>query len=176
MNWDAIAAISETIGAIAVVVTLIYLAIQIRQNTKSIRGSTLQANTAVWSAMFCSMANEDIAIAYALGSAGKAEIKTVQYTQFFLVCRAMFVSFENQYYQYRQGLLDESTYQGYQRSISAQLLAFPGFRIWWQQNRDVFSQEFVAYVDELVEETPVADAGKLIIEWRRLAEEQLKQN
>ena len=82
----------------------------------------------------------------------------------------MFVSFENQYYQYRQGMLDKSTYLGYQKSITAQLLAFRGFRMWWQQNRDVFSDEFVAYVDKLVAETPEVDAGTLITEWRRIAE------
>ena len=34
MNWEAIGAISEIIGAIAVVVTLIYLAVQVRQNSE----------------------------------------------------------------------------------------------------------------------------------------------
>ena len=36
MNWDAIGAIAESIGAVAVIATLLYLAIQIRQNTKSL--------------------------------------------------------------------------------------------------------------------------------------------
>ena len=33
MNWDALGAIGELVGALAVVVTLIYLAVQIRQST-----------------------------------------------------------------------------------------------------------------------------------------------
>ena len=36
MNWEAIGAISEMIGALAVVVSLIYLAFQIRQNTNQL--------------------------------------------------------------------------------------------------------------------------------------------
>ena len=39
MNWDAIGAVSELIGAVAVVATLIYLAVQIRQNTKSVQST-----------------------------------------------------------------------------------------------------------------------------------------
>jgi hypothetical protein len=35
INWDAIGAIGEIIGAIAVVITLLYLAVQLRQNTRS---------------------------------------------------------------------------------------------------------------------------------------------
>jgi hypothetical protein len=37
MNWEAIAATGELIGASAVVVSLIYLAAQIRQNTRQVR-------------------------------------------------------------------------------------------------------------------------------------------
>ena len=43
MNWEAIGAIGEIVGAIAVVATLGYLATQIRQNTRSVRASAYQA-------------------------------------------------------------------------------------------------------------------------------------
>ena len=36
MNWEAIGAVGEIVGAAAVVVTLIYVAVQVRQNTRSI--------------------------------------------------------------------------------------------------------------------------------------------
>ena len=35
MNWDAIGALSELLGATAVVVSIIYLALQVRQNSSS---------------------------------------------------------------------------------------------------------------------------------------------
>ena len=44
MNWDAIGAIGEVIGALAVFITLGYLAIQIRQNTKAVRASALDSS------------------------------------------------------------------------------------------------------------------------------------
>ena len=34
MNWEAVGAIAETIGVIAILVSLVYVAIQIRQNTR----------------------------------------------------------------------------------------------------------------------------------------------
>ena len=34
MNWEALGAIGEIVGAIAVVLTLGYLAVQMRQNTR----------------------------------------------------------------------------------------------------------------------------------------------
>lgn len=40
MNWDAIGAIAETLGAVGVIASLVYLAGQIRQNTSNVRNST----------------------------------------------------------------------------------------------------------------------------------------
>lgn len=43
MNWDAIGAVGELVGAVAVVVTLVYLALQIRHNTNQSRASSHHA-------------------------------------------------------------------------------------------------------------------------------------
>jgi hypothetical protein len=43
MNWDAIGAIGETIGALAVFLTLVYLSIQIRQNTKAVQAAAIDS-------------------------------------------------------------------------------------------------------------------------------------
>ncbi|MGI9628263.1 MAG: hypothetical protein ACR2QM_15625 [Longimicrobiales bacterium] len=40
MNWDAVGALAELMGAVGVIVTLIYLSRQVRDNTESIRRST----------------------------------------------------------------------------------------------------------------------------------------
>jgi hypothetical protein len=43
MNWDAIGAIGEIIGALAVFLTLIYLSMQIRQNTRAVQASAVDS-------------------------------------------------------------------------------------------------------------------------------------
>lgn len=48
MNWEAIGAIGEIVGAIAVLVTLIYLAMQIRQNTYQTRAAATQDTIHLW--------------------------------------------------------------------------------------------------------------------------------
>jgi hypothetical protein len=37
MNWEAIGAVGETLGAAGVIITLVYLATQLRQNTRALR-------------------------------------------------------------------------------------------------------------------------------------------
>ena len=62
MNWDAVGAMSELVGAIAVVVTLIYLAVQIRLNTRAIRQDTGHAITGEFRGTFALMAErQDLA-------------------------------------------------------------------------------------------------------------------
>jgi len=43
MNWDAIGAVGETVGAIGVIGSLIYLALQIRKSDQSARAESMQA-------------------------------------------------------------------------------------------------------------------------------------
>ena len=43
MNWDAIGAIGEVVGAVGVIITLIYLAAQIRQNSKTTQADIRQS-------------------------------------------------------------------------------------------------------------------------------------
>jgi hypothetical protein len=47
MNWDAISAVGEMIGAIAVVVTLVYLSVQVRRGTSATQAASVQAAAAL---------------------------------------------------------------------------------------------------------------------------------
>jgi hypothetical protein len=145
---------------------LVYLAIQVRQNTISVRSATLQSNTALWSSLLSDLAEPGVVEAYAVGLSGSKDIKPLQYTQFFLLCRCLFVAFENQYYQFCQGALDRETYAAYERSISQQFLSFSGFRIWWQQSREVFSPAFAVRVDQMIKDTPVVNGDRFLMDWK----------
>ena len=170
MDLSQLADLGELLGGVAVVASLVYLAAQIRQNTRTVRASTLHQNTDLWSSLFLRLAEPDVARAYVAGMAGDRDIRPLQYTQFFFVCRSMFLAFENQYYQMRHGVLDSDAYAGYERSISTQFLAFRGFRLWWDMNRSVFSPEFVDHIDTMIADTPEADPGKLLREWQDIAQ------
>ena len=41
MNWEAIGAVGESLSAVAVLITLVYLAVQIRQNTHAMKISAM---------------------------------------------------------------------------------------------------------------------------------------
>ena len=56
MNWEALGAVGDFVGGVVVLITLIYLSAQIRQNT---RGTRAQATAAVASEMQRNLLAED---------------------------------------------------------------------------------------------------------------------
>ena len=57
MNWEAVSALGQVVGAFAVVLTLVYLAAQVRQNTSGVKiGATAGAIAAIqeWNYLFIS--------------------------------------------------------------------------------------------------------------------------
>jgi hypothetical protein len=170
VSLSQLADLGELLGGVAVVASLVYLAVQIRQNTRIVMASTLHQNTDLWSSLFLRLAEPDLARAYVAGMAGQSDMRPLEYTQFFFICRSMFLAFENQYYQMRHGVLDSEAYAGYERSISTQVLAFRGFRFWWELNRSMYSPEFGDHVDAMIADVPEADPASLLREWHDIAQ------
>lgn len=169
MTLEDLANVGELIGGIAVVASLIYLAIQIRQNTASVRSATHATNTDIWTSMLIQVASPQFNEAYLHGSSGNPDLKPHQFLQFYLINRALFVAFENQFYQYSHGTLDPEIYMGYERSFKNQLLSFPGFQIYWQLTRHEFTPEFAARVDKFIGEVSDSNPGRLFTQWQELA-------
>lgn len=169
MSLEQLANIGELVGGIAVVASLIYLAIQIRQNTKIVKGATLSTNTQNWSNLIANATQPEMAEAHVAGTLGREDIDIKQFTQFFYFCRILFVAFEDQYYQFRHGTMDEEIYLGYERSFQAQILVFPGYQMYWQISKEEFSTEFFERVENLIASNPNDDPSHLIHKWRKLS-------
>ena len=82
-----------------------------------------------------------------------AELTPGEYVRLSLWFRGQFRSFENQYYQHRQGFL-EDLWPGYHNNLST-ILAIPFIRDWWRENRGGYGPQFQAFVDREFDATPV---------------------
>ena len=153
MDWDAVGAIGELVGAIGVVATLGYLAVQTKHNTRAVNSSTFQENAAIWQDFFLALAGSDAPEAFARGMQGSRDIDALTIQKFWMVCRTLFLNFENQYYQYRQGNLDEESFKGYEESMCSMVLSWPGIRAWWPLNHDSYGSSYVDYIDKLLAST-----------------------
>ena len=159
MNWEMISAIAAILGSVAVIVTLVYLTVQTRQNAVSIQAHTRQAILDADQQLLIKLIeNPEL-----YTSRFKAELTEEDKVQLgaYLI---MFVRMrENNWWQYRNGVLDETTWSSYRGSI-AQVLSDQTSRNWWQHyavDRQAFDPEFVSIVNKLLAETPVQQGSIL---------------
>lgn len=147
MNWNAVAAISEALGAVGVIVTVIYLAFQIRQNTKSIQGATEQTlmNAEVdvfglW-AQHASVARR--------GDANLGDLDPDERATYGYLVSAEMSQLYGAFVQYQRKLIPESVWVAYLSSWR-DVVNRPGFRQIWSEIQTSWPIEFSQCLDEVV--------------------------
>lgn len=155
MNWEAIGAIGESVGAAAVVVSLVYLAIQIRQGSALTRLNTKAMHARAYQDLVDHHASIHLKVATHadlrrtvmrgrdLGVDDMSDEERVQYGSF---TSQQVRSYYTGFNLYEQGLIDEAQWQSFSRSIALMTQA-KAFRDWWQQRGDLFPEEFARVVE-----------------------------
>jgi hypothetical protein len=150
IDWTKWSAITQVLGSLAVVVTLIYLTIQTQQNAAAIQASTRHA-----------MIQADVDILMGATAAGVFEVFAMeiptptQLRQAEAWLIALVRTREHQWFQYQAGLLDERTFESYVSGLTA-TLRYPRTRAWWDRFKyDYFDDDFVDAVSEAISSTPV---------------------
>jgi len=151
MNWDAIGAIAEGLGAAGVVVSLVYLATQIRQNTAAIRAGTAQqvTNRAGEVAQSIALSSSMSELRHR-GLKDPDSLSAEEARQFAGLMLAIFRAYENAAYQFQRGFLDPGEWSGLENNLTSTVRQ-PGFRSWWTKTgHRGFSPDFQTLVNEIV--------------------------
>ena len=150
MDWNAIGAMGEILGAAAVVATLGYLAIQVRQATKVARSATRQA-VAQMTISSSSAIQGDDSLAHALisprASLSKEDLLRLEHTWFIT-----FRNWEHIHYQFQVGLLDEDEWRGFRLQLK-QLMGTRRVKEYWDRDCELFSSAFQREVAAILQET-----------------------
>jgi hypothetical protein len=128
MNWDAIGAIAELLGAIATVATLLYLAVQIRRNSAVGRatGTTaVSAQNFEWSLRIAEDA--DLNRIYFDGLADPAALDPSERSRFDMALGAYTTFAEQAYYLAEEGALNDDFWKTHQATLRW-VVKQPGFR------------------------------------------------
>ncbi len=150
MNWNAIGAIGEIIGALAVFLTLVYLALQIRQNTKAIQASAVDAGISKLNDVRESVyENGDLTRIYIQGIAQPADLDEESRVRFRLLLHNILLSISNIYSQTIYTGLSLSTWES-QLVILERIIDSPGGRWFWKVYRLEFEESFREKVDEIL--------------------------
>ena len=153
INWDAIGAVGEIIGAFAVVVSLAYLAIQIKQNSGISKSVAIQhwasASALEKSSIFT---DPDFAELIAKGTSSFNDLNPTERLRFRNYVIQTINSFELLYFQWQNNTIDETFFAGKQDSYLS-FIQLPGVHQLWQ---DIGEQQ--AKKDVKLEEINVLEA------------------
>ncbi len=150
MTITELGALGEFVGAIAVVATLAYLAIQIRQNTRAIRGSAERETVSLQqSALQPVAASLEIADVHGRAIYQFSEMSPAEQVQFHRTMTALFQSFESAYYQHEANLIGGGIYARIVKNIKG-WFRFPGVNAWWDTWSPEYSDEFKEFIENEV--------------------------
>ena len=164
MNWDALGAIAELIGGLAVLVTLIYLSVQIRQsNRQEAAQSVKDAFTAFVDAYSAATETEEKAKNFRDGLIEFDDLGPVEQAMFQSKMQAL----GNGYYQvwtlYKNGMLADQELFERSRDLFLNILRTPGARQWWSQWKHMPPQTWINELDQQIHDpnskvTPTTEA------------------
>jgi hypothetical protein len=162
MNWDAIGAVGEILGAAGVIITLIYLSGQIRQSNRQIRGEAI-ANLAQLTQTFAADVRDNrelfrIAVAAAHDWNSNTEDDR---NRAHLLNLQEFQLLETAFHLEEQGAIPTELYAAREDYMLGRL-ADPGTRHWWDSFTYNLDERFV---DRLNEKLQLSSQTGVLTEW-----------
>jgi hypothetical protein len=150
IKLSELASIAEIIGAFAVVISLIYVGIQVNDSAGAVRSASANdANVAMqnWYLQIGSNQQTSELVYQALIS--EEALSNEEEFQFLMMMHAIFLGFQNNYLLAEEGTIDLEL----REAITAAILgikALPGMRRYWRQRKSYLHSGFADYVDQLL--------------------------
>jgi hypothetical protein len=156
MSLEDLGNIGEFVAAIAVVVSLIYLAVQIRQNTRTLRLGSIQTIHENYQARLRMTAeSESLARIMRTGIIRLDDLTKEEQMRFNAVWAISVLQFRIVMQLHKTGVLDHSTFTGFEADLVSNLLS-PGLREWWQIVQRRYDPELRDHVNAALSATESA--------------------
>ena len=153
MTITELGALGEFVGAIAVVATLIYLALQVRQHTFTTKAQMVQDAAAAQQRVLMRLMDDDMVQATIRRQNGepRTDADVAKRRTWFT---ANLRGHESYYYQYQQGLFDEGIHHAKTNALRG-MARDEAFRAVWSESRGNWSPDFADYIDGLMGEVQI---------------------
>jgi hypothetical protein len=152
MNWDALGAIGEVFGAGATLAMLVYLSIQIRASRETTQASTELEITKQLSHFSDKISlDPNLQRIWNLVATNSKEITDAEASHYLWHTVAFIITCEGVWFQYQRGMLSQSTWKSWERTLIG-VLNMPLILNWWEKRLGSFKPEFYDFIDELLEQ------------------------
>ena len=143
-----VAHLAEIVGAVAIVISLIYVGQELKSNTAAVQAASLQDITNATSTSVLTIAeNGELADIRFRGDRDPESLTDVERLRYGLFHRQMWLQFQNVWTQWRLGTLDDGVWQGY-KNVICDIVSEPRVKKWWRDRyARALSGDFVAVVE-----------------------------
>ena len=151
----------NTLASIGVLMGILFLALEIRQNTEMMQSQARDAITDK-QMMFSEWVTTEPEMALAIASAGGglASMQPEHRIMYAYFLAGIWREWENSYYQYQRGLFDAREFEPRMQRWRSQMMESEAARLMWRSNRDWYAPGFRSVVDEIVAEIEQEPRGR----------------
>ena len=161
MELKKYALIAEIVGGLAVVVGLIFVGLELRQNTLMQRVSATQTLVVDYENAVDLLARDaETACIYVRGNNGLDNLNGIERYQYFVMWFHLLRAAEQLHYYSLEGMVDQRIWRGFQRQLD-EVVRYPGVQEYWELRRDWYSDEFQSFIDQIFELAPVTNSVPL---------------
>ena len=149
MNWEAIGAIGEVLGAMAVVISLVYIASQVKSGTRALKTTTRDSSfhsLQEWN--YAVLSEPDLAWIFQRGMSEPHVLDEHQQARFVHLMYSFLKLFENIYLHFLDGSVGAEAWE-HNKNILAAFAGLPGTQRYWSRRRPIFDPRFVNLFDSL---------------------------
>ena len=129
-NLDSIHKIGELIAAIAVVISLMFVGLEVQQNNIIQNQMATRSLARDWTNAITAYQDPDLACLWVRLMTDDENLTLQEATQIEAVYWRIYKVHEEMHYQYQQGMIDESVWGGFRYTMTAEA-SYQGFRDWW---------------------------------------------
>ena len=151
MNWDAIGAVGDLVGGIGVIISLIYLATQIRSAERMIRFELRDRHLSDWRDRFFqrSLHPEREVEANRLGHEMKDQLTPHEFAIWTTTAMHFFVEMQANYDLYREGIFSDEDFEILvKQRIRTQFGNVPRTRLSWERSKSQFPDYFCQFIED----------------------------
>jgi hypothetical protein len=151
MNWEMISAVGQMLGAIGVIISIVYLAAQIRNQNKESQRAAMNVLTTHWSDLNRTLVeNPEMAVLWLRASRSFDDLDAKSKLRVGAHLGRFFRVSDSLYLGVLDGTLDKRLWRGYERTL-ADVVAYPGFQTWWATRKHWHTDEFCALIDRHIQ-------------------------
>ena len=171
MSLTDIASIASIAGSVALAVSLIYVAMQLRQAEKNQRGLMLQGRVNRLCDQLLHMTEPGMGALWTKGVHTPEDFSAEELERYLQMTRAGFLSGEDTFLQHRAGLFDETAFRSFVTMARGQMSGSRGFRAAWRVLSPQFGSEFNGFMNEILAQTTPQPPAERLQQWTSALQE-----